>query len=157
MNIMELGAMGELVGGVAVIASLIYVAMQLRQSTAATRAASYHAIKDSFNEANLAIATDPALCTLWLKWLENRSSLSETERFQGDLLALTFFQMFETVFYQSQVGMGEEKLLQSLEDSFRWLFAQEGIRAWWEENPFKFGDDFQTYGASILSSRDNAQ
>jgi hypothetical protein len=94
------------------------------------------------------------LCTLWLKWLENRSDLSDSERFQGDLLALTFFQVFETAFYQSEVGMGEQKLLLSLEDSFRWLFAQEGIRAWWEENPFKFGDDFQTYATSIFSRPD---
>ncbi len=32
MNIMELGAVGELVGGVAVIVSLIYVGMQLRHT-----------------------------------------------------------------------------------------------------------------------------
>ena len=37
MDIMELGAIGELVGGVAVIASLLYVGRQLRQSAAATR------------------------------------------------------------------------------------------------------------------------
>ena len=38
MDIMELGAIGELVGGVAVIGSLIYVGMQVRQNTQATRA-----------------------------------------------------------------------------------------------------------------------
>ena len=32
MNIMELGAIGELVGGVAVIGSLIYLALQIRQT-----------------------------------------------------------------------------------------------------------------------------
>ena len=32
MDIMELGAIGELVGGVAVIGSLIYVGLQVRQS-----------------------------------------------------------------------------------------------------------------------------
>ena len=37
MDIMELGAIGELVGGVAVIASLIYVGLQVRQSTIATQ------------------------------------------------------------------------------------------------------------------------
>ncbi len=37
MNIMELGAIGELVGGVAVIGSLIYVGLQVRQSTEQTR------------------------------------------------------------------------------------------------------------------------
>ena len=34
MDIMELGAIGELVGGVAVIASLVYVGLQVRQSNA---------------------------------------------------------------------------------------------------------------------------
>ena len=32
MDIMELGAIGEMVGGVAVIASLIYIGLQVRQS-----------------------------------------------------------------------------------------------------------------------------
>ena len=48
MDIMELGAIGELVGGVAVIASLIYVGLQLRQNTSATRAASLAARAFSF-------------------------------------------------------------------------------------------------------------
>ena len=37
MNILELGAIGELVGGVAVIASLIYVGLQVRQNTRVMR------------------------------------------------------------------------------------------------------------------------
>ncbi len=41
MNIMELGAIGELVGGVAVIATLGYLAAQVRHSARASRSASY--------------------------------------------------------------------------------------------------------------------
>ena len=37
MDILELGAAGELVGGVAVVASLVYVGLQIRHNTAATR------------------------------------------------------------------------------------------------------------------------
>ena len=33
MDIMELGAIGELVGGVAVIGTLVYMALQVRQNT----------------------------------------------------------------------------------------------------------------------------
>jgi hypothetical protein len=40
MNIMELGALGELVGGAAVIASLIYVGLQVRQNTQGVKEAS---------------------------------------------------------------------------------------------------------------------
>lgn len=37
MDIMELGAIGELVGGVAVIGSLIYVGLQVRQNNEQAR------------------------------------------------------------------------------------------------------------------------
>ena len=40
MDIMELGAIGELVGGVAVIGSLLYVGLQVRQSNQLNRAES---------------------------------------------------------------------------------------------------------------------
>ena len=43
MDIMELGAIGELVGGVAVIASLLYVGLQVRQTNQINRAESVRA------------------------------------------------------------------------------------------------------------------
>ncbi len=49
MNIMELGAIGELVGGVAVIASLLYVGLQVRQSNAINRAESVRSFVRDFN------------------------------------------------------------------------------------------------------------
>lgn len=45
MDIVELGTIGELMGGVAVVGSLISVGIQLRQTTATLRAtSSYDAI-----------------------------------------------------------------------------------------------------------------
>ncbi len=38
MDIMELGAIGELVGGVAAVATLLYLAMQIRQTNKRARA-----------------------------------------------------------------------------------------------------------------------
>ena len=37
MDIMELGAIGELVGGVAVLVTLVYLALQIRQNTSQVR------------------------------------------------------------------------------------------------------------------------
>ena len=49
MDIMELGAIGELVGGMAVIASLIYVGLQVRQSNAINRAESIRSFVRDYN------------------------------------------------------------------------------------------------------------
>ena len=56
MDIMELGAIGELVGGLAVIASLVYVGVQVRQNTFAVRASAAQAFADSINGMNLVVA-----------------------------------------------------------------------------------------------------
>ena len=44
MHIMEFGAIGELVGGLAVVGSLIYVGLQIRQNTKMEGAAAHRAI-----------------------------------------------------------------------------------------------------------------
>ena len=51
MTLQDWGALGELIGGVAIIVSLIYVGLQVRQSTHATRAATSQAFTDQYMSA----------------------------------------------------------------------------------------------------------
>ncbi len=60
MDIMELGAIGELVGGVAVLATLVYLAVQTRNNTQAIRSSTYSQVADSFSALSLAIFQDPS-------------------------------------------------------------------------------------------------
>ena len=53
MDIMELGAIGELVGGVAVIGSLIYLAIQVKQGNEAWRTEAHRALAQEWTRASL--------------------------------------------------------------------------------------------------------
>ncbi len=65
MNIMELGAIGELVGGVAVVASLLFVGLQVRGSTREQRAASLQeATRETANVVQY--LTGPGNSEVWL-------------------------------------------------------------------------------------------
>ncbi len=152
MDIMELGTIAELVGGLAVIASLVFVGLRVRQNTPATRAALHHAITDSFNERNLAIARDTALSAIWVKWRVGRAELAEAEHFQGDMLAYSFLRIIETLFYQSQVGAGEQKLLEAKERTLAFIFAHQGFQDWWRENPFSFHEDFRASVEAFITA-----
>ena len=57
----------ELVGFVSVIASLIFVGMEIRQNTTAVRGATNQAISDQATELYLAMATDRNLARLTVK------------------------------------------------------------------------------------------
>ncbi len=61
MTIQDLGALGELLGSVAVLATLIYLALQTRQNSAAIAAQLDAARLSAVQEINLAAATSPEL------------------------------------------------------------------------------------------------
>ena len=65
MNIMELGAIGELVGGVAVIASLIYVGAQVRQGNVQTRELWSREVASQFDRWSEMIVTQPKAREMW--------------------------------------------------------------------------------------------
>ena len=152
MTIVELGALGEFVAAIAVVITLIYLALQIRQNTRATRAASFHAITDSFNHVNISLAQTPDLARIWLAGATERSSLSDEEKWQFDLICLSYFHVFETVHYQARVGAGEGGLVAAEERSLETLLATSGVREWWEENPYAFGLEFRAYLDRLLAT-----
>ena len=60
----------ELVGFVSVIASLIFVGMEIRQNTTAVRGSTNQAISDQATELYLAMATDRNIARLTVKLYE---------------------------------------------------------------------------------------
>ncbi len=64
MDIMELGAIGELVGGVAVIGSLVYVGRQARYT--AQRSGAKPRVARTMRDSVLSrLYSSPALCSAW--------------------------------------------------------------------------------------------
>jgi hypothetical protein len=67
MSIQDLGSLGELVGAVAVVLSLIYLATQIRQNTQATRAASYEDVAQGVRAFMALIANDEGVADIYLR------------------------------------------------------------------------------------------
>ena len=67
MNWEAIGAVGEIVGACAVLVTLVYPALQIRQNTTQARAASHHAMSDSLNQINVLFAENSEVSVLWLK------------------------------------------------------------------------------------------
>jgi hypothetical protein len=152
VTIQELGSLGELVAAIATVATLIYLALQIRRNTQATRAASFHAITDSMNHVNVSVAQNPGIARIWLAGTADRSSLSEEERHQYDLVLLSYFHVFETMHYQARVGAGEKDLLLGEERSLAALLSTPGVREWWAQNPYAFGPEFRSYVERFLAT-----
>jgi len=150
MTIQDLGNLGELVAAIETVATLIYLALQIRHNTHATRAASFHSVYDSMNHVNVAVIQNSELTRIWLAGTEGRGTLNPEERHKFDFTLLSYFHVFETLHYQARLGAGDQDLVMAEERSLRNLLLLPGVRDWWSENPYAFGPEFRSYIGRLL-------
>ena len=85
-----MGILAELIASAAVVISLIYLAIQIRQSTKATRAGTSSYINDALARIMGAIRSDGEFADIWLRGCRSLESLDEVEqvRFKSHLLEM---------------------------------------------------------------------
>ena len=90
MNWDAIGAVGEIVGALAVVISLIYLATQIRTSNGAVRQASMQEIQNQIAKWQQELFSSEELWNIWIKGNANDQSLSKEElgRFRLMLLQL---------------------------------------------------------------------
>ena len=132
MTLEGLGNIGELIGGLAVIVSLVYLAIQVRQGARTTRAVMLQQHTLALQGTLVAIGSDAQTSRVFNAGLRSWSELSEEEQGQFSLLMSGTFQFFESVFQQHRSGLLQEDLWQSYETRIRWYLARSGVRAWWK-------------------------
>jgi hypothetical protein len=145
MTISDIGSIGELLAAIATLGTLFYLATQIRQNTRAVRAASHHAVTDSFNHINAIVGTDPNAARIFRLGLEGLENLNEDEQFSFSFLMLGYMRVFETLFYQRDIGAAEEQLYKSEHNSLNWVYGFPGGRDWWQSNVISFSPEFREH------------
>jgi len=107
-----LGNFGELVGALAVVATLIYLAIQIRQNTNTmnegqrlTKAQTYHARSAVLYQVMAQIANSGELSDIFVKAREDGlEALSSSERSRFRLWCLGQVQWFDNMHFQHELG-----------------------------------------------------
>jgi len=86
MNWDAIAAVGELLGASAVLVTLIYLAVQIRQNTSAVATATYESTMTGFNDINIVVAGNPALASVLDRGCQNPDSLTTEEVVQFNFL-----------------------------------------------------------------------
>ncbi len=143
MNWEAIGAIGEVIGALAVVASLIYVAIQIRQNTRQVeeqlRTQRFDVmghLGDSWRGFRINITSNPEVASIWRRGNENLKQLNQDERALFDLLLVEFFWSFTQNWIMGvEHGLGEY-LFEGIEDNIL-IYISPGMREWWATSPHR--------------------
>lgn len=80
MSLQDLGNLGEFLGAVGVIVSLIYLSLQIRHNTRAVNASSNHSMDQSFANFLTLLIENPGAAAVFSKGVGSLEALDDTER-----------------------------------------------------------------------------
>ena len=152
MNWEALGAIGEIVGAIAVIATLGYVALQIRQNTRSMRASTSSAAATAARDFSGAIARDAELANLYETGLRSLDSLNPSQRAQFDQLLITLFSHYEDLYYQQRDGSVHADIWEGRVEAMLRLLSQPGCARWFEGRKVLWGKGFREFIERELAS-----
>jgi hypothetical protein len=143
-TIQDWGALGEVIGGFAVVFTIVYLALQVRRSTRATHRQIYHAAADSVSQFSLRLADDPALFYVFRTSLQEPDTLSPDDLLRGYLVVDAYFSLMEA-FYLHNTEFDEQGSQQRWSRMLRRVLALPGGARYWSERRWQFHDAFAAY------------
>ena len=162
MTLEDLGNIGEFVGAIGVVASLIYLALQIRQNsrlmeqnTRSSEFTSLRVLVTDFQQFRLHVAGDAETMRVWREGLLEFEALNEDERWRfGTLLQYVFSNFWMQ--WQS-VELDLSPLDNSWADASVYsIIRRPGARSWWRGGGHKaFPAEFQRYVNDVMSKSAN--
>jgi hypothetical protein len=142
MNIETLGNLGDFIGGLAVIVSVLYLAIQIRQNSRLLKATALSAVTDSYLSFNILLGGDPKASRVFQVGLEDFSSLSEEEQRQFLNLLRLAFASYQHVHQQYERGLLDDQTWEQFRNFATSLLVLPHIGAWWKERKAVFTPKF---------------
>ena len=130
MNWEAIGAVGEIFGASAVVLSLIYLGVQIRNQNTEARAAAVHEIAEGFRDIVLPYV-DPDFAQVFVRANEDSGALTDAERVQIISAGQRMLRLWEEAYYQHVAGRLDERLWHSIVRQYSaFLSAGSFTRVW---------------------------
>ncbi|MDE2875647.1 MAG: hypothetical protein OXU69_09335 [Gemmatimonadota bacterium] len=147
MSMDILGNLGEFIGALGVVFSLLLVARQMRlgheqtrRNTRSVRAATFNSMVENSIRLLEHVFRDSELADFVARAAEDPDRLDAGERLRWDSYMTAGFRHFSNLLYQRETGAMEEKMWESYRRSFKDHLRNEGWVRWYLANPHLFDE-----------------
>jgi hypothetical protein len=151
MSLEQWSFLAEILASAAVVASLCFVAFQIRVQTRDARQQAMDLIT-SQRVAHLRALTDDSEMTriLW-RGFAKEPPLPKVEWARFTMFLYVFFLEIERAWMKFDAGVLDRETWASWEDGIRWWLRQPGVRSWWKMDHPGYSPRFEAYVARRLA------
>jgi len=144
MSIMEFGAIGEFVGAIAVVVTLVYLAIQLRQNTNALKLNAVRSVTEELQGMFSLAASNRELTEIIVKAAEE-SELHGAERARYYMFTNNLVRVYENAFLQSRAGVVDPAHWQGMTRMMIDYTSMAAFPEFWQDRKHWMSNEFQEY------------
>jgi hypothetical protein len=145
MTLSDLGNLGEFISAIAVVISLVYLAVQIRQNTRVVRASAEQAVFESGIGLDRTIVSDPELTQIWYLGRWNPDELTKEQEHRFRHLMSILYRDFENLYYLHQKGLVDDRIFDGWRVLHRGSMKQPGVLLFWERYGKIFTEEFRGF------------
>jgi hypothetical protein len=149
MNWQAISAISEFVSSIAVVASLLYLAIQVHRSTRVANVAAQDAAATALRDVTTPIMANAELGRIWQVGLEDFEALSNEDRARFFHAAYQFLKAFETIHFHYAARVMDRQLWEGWRELLRHYCASPGIMHYWNLRHYLFSKRFQEFVQSL--------
>lgn len=146
-------AIGQLIGAVGVIASLVFVGIQVRQSVRAAKASAFQELVSSIIAVNMTHVENPEILEV-IDRAGKGEALAPREHRLYVALVLSAARLAQSAHYQCQLGLLDKSKLESVVYNLVRHLKTETGKAVWSELEQRSDTGFREYVGSLLERTD---
>jgi hypothetical protein len=150
MSLSDIATIAGVVSSIAVLISLIYLALQVRQSRLHTAAQISQARVHSGMQQQELYIVDPAVAELFMRGIQGDPDMSPVDGFRLHFLFTNTFMMSEDDFRQYKAGLISAERHDGFVKRLSRGLQSPGYRAAWAVQRDGFEPDFQAYMDSLV-------
>lgn len=151
MDLPQLALIGEFLGGLSVLLTMVYLAVQVRGNTRAMHSNIAQQTHDTITNVYMDMARDEDLNRVFRLGVSDLAGLSEqdTGRFYAACTAAMF--ICQNLLYQSRTGSSDPEMANTFMLGLSANFHSPGFKSFWQERSFIFTKEVQGWVSTVQS------
>ena len=153
MSLEQLGIIAEIVSAIAIIVTLAYLSIQVKDSARASKSAAVTDATTAMQAFYQELGSNPATCKLFLDGLTNPDALSQQDQFQYVMMMHSCFLGFQRSFFLAQEGTLDVALRDSIGTAMHAANHLPGMHLYWRQRKAYFQPEFCEWVEALLARK----